>query len=233
MAGIIDYDSYLMFNPEGRIKQLEYIKKTTELGNTCLALCNGKSGVLIAHVPRRSKLAEPQDKIFRIGDNALFSFSGITNDGLGMVEYLKNHELFENVIKDREIDCIEVFNDLRMDAAYRTLSGSSRLFGAAGILMISERQRVRVVEFEPQGEVFECTAASIGFRSQSCKTVLEDNAHIITDSSIEELIKIGIKSLSNAHPDPEDNSLKAEDVYISIIEVGKEYRTVNASDYML
>ena len=87
MLGV--FDSELLFNQEGRIKQLEFIKKTTELGNTTVALSNSKIGVLIVHVPKRTKLAEPQEKVFEINSKTLFTFSGITNHGLSIVRYLK------------------------------------------------------------------------------------------------------------------------------------------------
>lgn len=231
MAGGFDYDSYLMFNPEGKIQQLEYIKRTAGLGNTCLALCNAKAGVLVAHIPRRSKLAEPQEKVFRISDEALFAFSGITNDGLGIVEYLKASALREDVIKDRGIHYLEVFDELCLDAAHRAVVESSRLYGVAGILMI-DSDGIKVVEFDPTGIAREAVGVSIGHRAQSCTTVLEDSCDRFQDATLDELVRIGIKALTNAHPDPEDESLRVEDVYIHVIEAGKGHRTADASQYM-
>lgn len=232
MAGGFDYDSYLMFNPEGKIRQLDYIKRTTDLGNTCLALCNRDAGVLIAHVPRRSKLAEPQEKVFRISDSALFAFSGITNDGLSIVDYLKTSALHEGVIKDRDIHYLEVFDELCMDAARRTLVDSSRLLGASGILLI-DSDGVRIVEFDPAGIAREAVGVSIGHRSQSCRTILEDCCDDMAAASADELIKMGIRALSNAHPDPEEETLRVEDVYIYVLEAGRGHRTASAGDYML
>jgi 20S proteasome subunit alpha 6 len=220
MAGVVDYDSYLIYNPTGKIKQLDYIKRTTELGNTSIALCNKNVGIIIAHVPRRSKLAEHQNKIFKINDNSLFTFSGITNDGLQMVDYLKTASLVEDVIKDRPIHYLDVFEDLCMDAAERTMSEGSRMYGASGILMM-DYDGIKIVEFEPTGIAREVIGVSMGNRSQSCRTILENEHAQFKNASLDELLSIGMKALTNAHPDPEENSLKLEDVQIYAIEAGK------------
>lgn len=239
MAGGTDYDNFIMFNPEGKVRQLEYIKRTTSLGNTCLALCNHDTGVLIAHVPRRSKLAEPQEKVFEINKDALFVFSGITNDGLSIVDYLNRAALSESVIKDRPIHYKEVFRSLCLDAAWRTFTDSARLYGVAGILMIDAGHSeagaetgIKIVEFDPTGIVREAKGVSIGYRSQSCRTILEDFYEKFEDASVEELICIGLKSLANAHPDPEEDTLKADDVYIYVIETGNGHRKEETSKYM-
>ncbi|KAI4293029.1 20S proteasome subunit alpha 6 [Pancytospora philotis] len=232
MAGDFDYDSFLMFNPEGKIRQLEYLRQATGLGNTCLALSNPKHGVLVAHIPRRSKLAEPQNKVFEIKENALFAFAGITNDGLSIVEYLKHRAIEEDVVKNRSIHYIDVFDDLCVDAARRSIADSSRLYGAAGILMI-DTDGVKVVEFDPVGTAREMRGVAIGFRAQSCMTILEDCVDEIADASLDELIRLGIRALGNAHPDKDENTLKVEDVYIYVMEAGAGYKQAMASDYMV
>lgn len=227
MFGIFDYDTELLFNPEGRIKQLEFIKKTTELGNTTVALSNSNLGVLIAHVPKRTKLAEPQQKVFEINSKTLFTFSGITNDGLSIVRYLKNQSVFENVIKDRDLHYLTCFDSLCFDATLRTIYDSNRLYGVAGILL-TDYNGIKLVEFEPAGYVREVIGISIGNKSQSCRTILEDGSDIIKTAGENELIKLGIKALKNAYPDPDEHALKQEDIYVYVIEEGKGIRVVDS-----
>lgn len=227
MSGVFDYDSELLFNPEGRIKQLEFIKKTTELGNTTVALCNSGCGVLIAYVPKRSKLAEGQQKVFEINEKTLFTFSGITNDGLSIVRYLKAQSVFENVIKDRDLHHIACFDSLCFDAALRTINSSKRLYGVAGVLL-TDHNGVRLVEFEPAGYAREVIGISIGSKSQSCRTILEDKYELIKDASEEELIKIGLKALRNAYPDPAEKVLDPNDICIYVLSSGKGFKSVDA-----
>ncbi|KAI5169578.1 20S proteasome subunit alpha 6 [Pancytospora epiphaga] len=231
MSGGFDYSSHLMFSPEGKLHQLDYIRRATELGNTCLALCNSSSGVLIAHIPKRSRLAMPQNKVFPINDTTLFAFSGITNDGLMIVKYLKDASTYEEIIKDRSIHYLEVFEDLCFDAARRSLVESARLYGVSGILM-TDANGIKIVEFDPTGIAREAIGVSIGHRAQSCNTILEDCCDQLSNASLEDLVRIGIKALANAHPDPEEESLKTEDVYIYVMEIGKGYRRIETSEYM-
>lgn len=222
-----NYDSYLLYNPEGKIGQLDYIRKTTELGNTSVALGNRRIGVLIAHTPPRSKFAERQQKVFEISDSTLFTFSGITNDGLEIVHGLKSNAVFESVIKDRPLHHLTCFDSLCFDATLRTLTGSNRMYGVAGILM-TDFEGIRIVEFEPTGYVREVIASSIGNKSQSCRTILEDEHLKVADASEEELVAIGLKALKNAYPDPEDAPLKSEDISIYVIESGRGIKNVDS-----
>lgn len=231
MSGTFDYDSYLMFNPEGKIKQLECIKRSTELGNTCLAISNRNVGVMIAHNPLRSALAEPQKKVFEINEKTLFTFSGITNDGLVIVDYLKTSSLVEDVIKDRPFHYLNVFDDLCNDAADRTLTDSSRLYGVAGIMMM-DYNGIKIVEFEPTGVARETIGSAIGNRCQSCRTILEKEHESFRDASAEELILVGLKAMKNAHPDNNGEGLKPEDLNIYVLEADGGFKVVDAQDYI-
>lgn len=231
MSDEVHYSSFKFFDPQGQVKQLEYASRATQLGNTCVALCNAEHGVLLAHVPRRTRLAEPQQKVFPIDRNTLFAFAGITNDGMEVNEYLKRKVLAENVIKDRQIHHLDVFNELISQCAYMGNDRSRRLYGVAGILMI-DTDRVHLVEWDSVGVARETLGVAIGHRCQSCQTILDNHCSDIPNASVEDLIQIGVRSLSNAHPDPEEETLKAEDVYIYIMETGKGHKMVNGGDFM-
>ncbi|KAI5149278.1 20S proteasome subunit alpha 6 [Enteropsectra breve] len=231
MAGAVNYEHYLMYNPEGHVKQMEFARKSSELGSTCLALCNKRVGVIVAHIPLRSKLAEPQDKVFKISDKAQFAFAGITNDGLLIVDYLKQQVLQEEVLKERPIHHLHVFDDLCADAASCSLQGHKRMLGAAGMLMM-DFEGIKITEFDPMGLALDVVGVAIGNRSQSCRTILEEKCDSFSDCSLEELISIGISALTNAYPDPQENLLHSKDVYIHVIEADKGVRTVDAREYM-
>lgn len=231
MASKFDYDNFLIFNPEGTIKQLDYIQKVTQLGNTSIALTNGKQGIIIVHVPKLSKFTLPQEKVFEICDYGLFTFSGITNDGLSIVKYLKEVALEESLVKDRKMHYLDVFDNLNIDATERSLGRYARLYGIKGLLL-ADYEGIKLVEWDPTGIAIETIGATIGHRGQSCFTILEECYEEIKKASLEELIKIGIRALLNAHPDPEEESLKCEDVHIYVLEEGKKNYTVDPSKYM-
>lgn len=201
MAWVTDYKNHIIFNPEGKIKQMEFISNTTSLGNTVLALNSKKTGVFITYNERRCKLAEHQKKIFKINDYTLFSFSGITNDGLNIVDYLIDRSVHEKVIKERKIHPIHVFDDFVAETVSRTVSNNVRLFAIDGLLM-TVHEGIRLVLFESVGTVKEVRGMSIGNRCQSCRTVLETECLNFEEMSRDQLITTGIKALRNAYPEP-------------------------------
>lgn len=223
------YNMFKVFNPEGKVKQLDFIQQTTELGSTVLGLRNSAAGVLIAHNEKRSKLAEVQDKIFVIDKRSLFTFSGITNDGLSIVDHLIDKSVREEVLKGRCTHFLDVFDELLFDAFERTLLDSRRLYGVAG-LYLTEYEGIRLVEFNPKGYTKEVRGMSIGNRAQSSRTVLETHCGEYESMGVEGMVAVGIKALRNAHP--EEGFLTGSNVEIWVLEQGKEPYAVDAGSFL-
>lgn len=223
------YNMFKIFNPEGCVKQLDFIQQTTELGSTVVGLQNKGAGVLIAHNEKRSKLADVQKKVFPVDRRSLFTFSGITNDGLRIVDYLIDKSVKEEVIKGRTTHFLDVFEDLLRDTFERTVIDGRRLYGVSGLYM-TEYDGIRLVEFNPKGYAREVSGMSIGSRGQSSRTVLEAYCSEYERMSIEELVKTGIMALKNAHP--EDGVLTRENVEIWILEAGKAVYNIDAERFL-
>lgn len=223
-----DYTNYIIYNPEGKIKQLEFINNTVQLGSTVVALKNNKCGVFVTFNEKRSKFALQQKKIFSIDERSLFSFSGITNDGTKIVKYLKNSTVFENIRKGRKIHPIHVFDDLCYSACIRTLTNGNRLYGVQGLLL-TDYDGISLVLFDPKGSAQEVKGMSIGSRSQSCRTILEDECDNFENYNINQLIDLGIKALRNAYPEP--GVLNSDNVDIWILETSNSPNRVNSQDY--
>ncbi|EOB15034.1 Proteasome subunit alpha type-1 [Nosema bombycis CQ1] len=229
MSFVTDYNNHIIFNPEGKIKQMEFISNTTTLGNTVVALSSGKSGVYITYNEKISKLADHQKKIFKINNETLFSFAGVTNDGLNLVDYLIDRSVHEKVIKERKIHPIHVFDDFLEEVVSRTVSNRSRLFAIDGLLM-TIHDSVKLVLFEHAGTVREVRGMSIGRRCQSCRTVLETECLNFNEMNHEELIAVGIKALKNAYP--ETGLLKGDNVDIWILDQNEGIHHINSATYI-
>jgi 20S proteasome subunit alpha 6 len=223
-----DYTNYIIYNPEGKIKQLEFINNTVQLGNTIVALKNDNYGVFITHNEKRSKFAEQQKKIFEIDNKTLFSFSGITNDGTKIVKYLKNSTVYEKVRKGRRIHPIHIFDELNYDASLRTLTNNNRLYGVQGLLL-TDYDGISLVMFDPKGSAKEVRGMSIGNRSQSFRTILEDECLNFDSYDLQKLITLGLKSLKNAYPDA--GVLTSDNVDIWVLERNKEVCQLNSRDF--
>lgn len=205
-----DYDYVSLYSPEGKILPLENILKSVELGTTAVAMISKDTGIIVAHTPKTDN-AYPQCKVFKISKHALFTFSGITNDGLQIVDYLVNKTINERILKDRNIDD-DVFEDLSVSAGYRTMYEGTRPFGAGGILVLYN-EGIKLINFMPTGECNDCLAVSIGHRSQSARTVLDSTYQ--ANMNDDDLIKLGIQSMLYAV-----NDITKDDV--SIWKVSKD-----------
>ncbi|RVD92888.1 20S proteasome subunit alpha [Tubulinosema ratisbonensis] len=197
------YETVDTFTPEGKVKALEYIKNSVELGNTTIALGNKNCGILLAYNGKKSVLTHKQPKIFKISDKALFSFAGITNDGLDIVKYLVDYSVWEEIYKGRDIHPVKVFDDLCREAIPRTIYSGNRMFGCGGILLSRYKNEIVLTEFEPTGNVQLVHAVSVGNRSQSAKTILENYYDSLESADKNTLIKVALEALKNAHPDEE------------------------------
>lgn len=202
MSTVTNYEDVSVFTPEGKVKALDYVRNTVELGNTTIALSNGEVGVIIAHTGPTSALAFQTKKIFKISNTAVFAFSGMTNDGLVIVEHLLDKVAWNDIYKDQPISPLRMFDDLSVDASIRTSTSEKRLYGVGGVLMV-KNNGVKLVEFEPTGIVQIVNAMSIGSRSQSAKTILENYVDDFGTMDKEALVRVGMEALRNAHPDEE------------------------------
>lgn len=84
-------------------------------------------------------------------------------------------------------------------------------------LGIANRQETgpHLFEFSPAGTAFEYYAHSIGARSQSAKTYLEQNYEAFEDASLEELVRHGLNALADTLQ--QDKNLTMRNTSIGII----------------
>lgn len=228
MPTITNYDNVSLYTPDGKVKPLSYVLRSVELGTITLAITNNKLGIIIAYLGPKSKNMVPIQKIYKINKNTLFTFAGITNDGLEIVNYLHEQSLKENILKDRFIDPIYVFDNLSARAGLRTLYGADRMFGVGGLLL-TYNNGVRVVQFEPTGNVLEVKAMSIGNRSQAARTILENNIENIDQMDINEMVQFGLTALRNAHADNE--TITDETVEIWMLNGDNEVQKLDNSEF--
>lgn len=214
MSTLSNYDDVSVFTPEGKVKPLEHIRSTVELGNIAIALGNKRVGIIIGYTGPMSSLAYPAQKIFKISETSAFAFSGMTNDGLEIVEHLIDETIWHETYKDQPIHHFQIFEYLSTDASYRTITSNKRLYGVGGVFMM-KNDGIKLVEFDPTGIVRLVRGTSIGNRSQSARTILENHVDAFEEMSKEQLVKVGVEALRNAHP---EDTLSQDNVNIWCLE---------------
>lgn len=218
------YNHMQTFSPDGKVKPLEYINNATGLGTTVIAMSGSDYAVIICHTPF-DELSYPTQKVFKIAKNILYTFAGITNDGLEILYYLTMQATIENINKNRDIDPIKVFGSLSCQAALRTVYSYRRPFGAGGLLLhVSENSEISIVEFKPTGEIKRSKATALGNRAHSAISILDSEYD--EKMSFDDMVKVGIKAIKNSNKD-----VKREFLEIWVVGVNKEAEKIDLSEY--
>ncbi|EPR78067.1 20S proteasome alpha type-1 subunit [Spraguea lophii 42_110] len=193
------YDNYSIFAPEGKVRSFSSVENTVSLGNICLGIVSKDYGIIIGYMGEDNGLQYLSPKIHRITNNSIFSFAGITNDGLEIVNYLLHKSVEEDVGRDRELDPMCVFDDYSFSAAEKGVFVSKRLCGAGGMLLSWYNNNIYLVEISPLGVIRRMKASAMGHRSQSAKTILQKSVEEINSMDLKELIHLGVDSIKNTN----------------------------------
>ena len=99
------YDRGVMFNPDGRLFQVEYAKEAVRKGATSVGLIGKDCVVFVAHKNIVEPLAVPTtiQKVFTIDKHIGATYSGMVADGLHIIDSSRvsaqNHRLVYDDIK--------------------------------------------------------------------------------------------------------------------------------------
>ena len=102
------YDRGVMFNPDGRLFQVEYAKEAVRKGATSIGLIAKDSVIFVAHKNITEPLAIPStiQKVFRVDSHIGATYSGMVADGLHLIDFARgraqNHRLIYDDVKSVE-----------------------------------------------------------------------------------------------------------------------------------
>ena len=102
------YDRGVMFNPDGRLFQVEYAKEAVRKGATSIGLTTADSVVFVAHknISEPLAVASTIQKVFRIDSHIGATYSGMVADGLHVIDQARastqNHKLVYEDVKSVE-----------------------------------------------------------------------------------------------------------------------------------
>jgi 20S proteasome subunit alpha 6 len=179
------YDSScLTWFPKGEIIQIEYATNAVKQGSLCLAL-RSKSHAIVCTIKRNpTELACYQEKVFKISDSMGMAISGLTADARVLCKYMRRESLSHLQIYGCEIPPKLLINKVADKCADKTIKGG-RPFGI-GLLVVcvDGNGNPHVYETRPSGEYFEYFGYSIGDKSQSSRTYLENNMNKYADCDL-------------------------------------------------
>jgi proteasome alpha subunit len=192
---MMGYDRAItMFSPDGRLLQVEYAKKTVQLGNTAIGMVC-KDGVLLVTDKRiANKLIVPEaiEKIWQIDEHMMATAAGILSDARVLVERAQEKAAGYKITYDSPIDILSIVKDLANLAQYCTQSGGLRPFGVS-MLIAGIDDGKKLFQTDPTGIYNQWKATVIGEGEEDIQTILQKEFK--DDLTVEQGLKLAVTSL--------------------------------------
>lgn len=213
------YDSDVtVWSPQGRLHQVEYAMEAVNLGSATVGLKSDTHAVLIALKRASSELSAYQKKIINIDDHVGITISGLTADARILSRYMRTECLNYKYSHDSHLPLNRLISKLGNKMQVCTQRYDRRPYGVGLLVAGYDDKGAHIYQTCPSANYYDCKAMSIGARSQSARTYLEKHLDEFNNSSLEELIKHGLRALRDTLPPEVDLNTKN----VSISYVGKD-----------
>jgi proteasome alpha subunit len=193
---MMGYDRAItMFSPDGRLLQVEYAKKTVQLGNTAIGMVC-KDGVLLVTDKRivdKLVVADAVEKIWQIDDHVMTTAAGILSDARILVERAQEKAASYRITYDYPIDILSIVKDLANLAQYCTQSGGLRPFGVSMLIAGIDADGRKLFQTDPTGLFNQWKATAIGEGEEEVQAVL--HKEFKEDMSVEQGLKLAVSAL--------------------------------------
>ena len=184
-----------IFNPNGRINQIEYALKAIKNSGPALAI-HYKKGVIIATEKQTSSslLLPPKhgEKVFRIDDHLFVVVSGLTADANYLIEYLRKQGqnyryTFDSCIPVEQI--VERICNLKQSY---TQFGGMRPFGTSFIFVGWDHHHgYQIYTSDPSGNMACWRAIAQGANEENSNNLLQE--HFKEEMELEEAKELAMK----------------------------------------
>jgi len=218
------YDRGVMFNPDGRLFQVEYAKEAVRKGATSIGLIAKDSVVFVAHKNITDPLAVPStiQKVFMVDSHIGATYSGMVADGLHIIgiarDSAQQHRFIFNEVKSIE----SVAKDLAAYMMQATQYGGIRPY-AVSILIGGIDTQPRLFEIEPGASFLGYKADAIGSGKKAASDILvkeyKDNM------PLDDAISLGVKIIKKVT----ETKVTPDNLDVGYIEDGHEF-TILGSD---
>lgn len=196
-----------VFNPNGRINQIEYAIKAIKNSGPAIAL-HYKDGIMIATEKRTSSslLVPPKhgDKIFAIDKHIFVVVSGLTSDANYLIEYIRNEAQKYRYSFGNQIPLEQLVENLCNLKQSYTQYGGMRPFGTSFIFVgWDENKGFQIFTSDPAGNLAKWRAIAQGANEENSNNLLQEHfeENIDKETALELQMKIIMQTLDTAEPD--------------------------------
>ncbi|EIW66358.1 hypothetical protein TREMEDRAFT_70236 [Tremella mesenterica DSM 1558] len=210
------YDSdNTTFSPQGKLHQVEYALEAVKQGSAAIGLRSKTHAVLLTLKRSTGELATYQKKLIRIDDHVGVAIAGLTSDARVLSNFMRQQAMYSRMLYARPMPVFRMVQGIADRAQANTQYYGKRPYGVGFLIIGEDETGPHLFEFSPTGTSFEYYAHSIGARSQSAKTYLEQNFASFEDSTLAELINHGLSALADTLQ--QDKHLTIANTSIAII----------------
>lgn len=219
------YDRGVMFNPDGRLFQVEYAKEAVRKGATSIGLIAKDSVIFVAHKNITEPLAIPStiQKVFRVDSHIGATYSGMVADGLHLIDFARGRAQNHRLIYD-DVKSIEALS--REASAYMmqaTQYGGLRPY-AVSLLMGGMDDGPKLFEIEPGASFLGYKADAIGSGKKVATEMLMKEYK--ENMNFDDAVSLGVKILKKISED----KLNAESIDIGYIRDSDEYQLMTQDE---
>lgn len=224
---LMGYDRAItLFNPDGRILQVEYAKRTVSQGFAAVGLSGKECIVFVAdrkaHELEKLVIPESIEKIFQIDLHIGAAISGMIADGRMLMDKAQNHAQEYKMTYNQPADILLIVKGISAEMQALTQYGGARPFGVSILFGGIKDGKTYLYMLDPSGTFFQYKAIAIGGNSESINKALEKEYKPEMDA--ESLINLGMKVIK-----PDDSRNAPERFEIAIID-GKGFRKLNKEE---
>ena len=194
------YDRGVMFNPDGRLFQVEYAKEAVRKGATSIGMVGKECVIFVAHKNINDPLAVPStiQKVFRIDSHICATYSGMVSDGLHIIDTARSNTQNHRMLFDETKSIESLSKNISAYMMQATQYGGMRPY-AVSLLLGGIDSEPRLFEIEPGASFLGYKADAIGSGKKVASEMLtkeyEDNMPL--DKGIDLGVRI-IKKVSES-----------------------------------
>ncbi len=219
------YDRGVMFNPDGRLFQVEYAKEAVRKGATSIGMTGKDSVVFVAHKVVTEPLAiqSTVHKVFKIDSNMGATYSGLVADGLHLIDRARITALNHRLVYDDDKSVESLTEEIASYMMQATQYGGLRPY-AVSLLVGGIDNGPKLYEIEPGASILGYKAEAIGSGKKVATEILvkeyKDNMRV------EEMIALGAKIIKKVS----EGKVPQESMEVGYIKEGEGYRVVTPEE---
>jgi len=163
-----------IFNPEGRLLQVEYAQKAVASGAIAMGITCKDSVILIANRRKVDSLlvAETVQKIFSLDKHVGIAAAGIMADARVLVKHARDHAQQHMLTYGERIDMGSIVKYVADIMQAYTQYGGARPFGVSILFGGVDKKGPQLHVVDPTGTHFQYKARAVGDSSEAANALL-------------------------------------------------------------